>query len=69
MSSIKVDKGILLIECIICFFLMLVFSSIFNGIAIILNTDGLWVGIMTYVASATAIIIYVTKVNKRTVAY
>ena len=69
MGSTKVNKGILLIEIIICFFLMLVFDSVFSGIAGILKTDGLWVGIMAYFASATAIIVNVTKVKKKTAAY
>lgn len=69
MGSTKVNKGILLIEIIICFFLMLVFDSVFSGIADILKTDGLWVGIMAYFASATVIMVYVTKVKKKTMAY
>lgn len=59
----------LTIEIAASFILMAVFSTIFNRIAIISNTDGLWVGILSYLLSALAIILYVINIEKKPASY
>lgn len=58
-----------LIEIIACFFLMSIVGAIFNKIADILNSDGLWVGILIYLISAIVIVLYVEKIEKKPIIY
>lgn len=69
MKSCTSKRIRILFEITICFFLMLVFSSVFSGLASILKTDGLWVGIIAYLVTAAVIILYITKVEKRPISY
>lgn len=69
MKSCTSKRIRILFEITICFFLMLVFSSVFSELANILKTDGLWVGIIAYLVTAAVIILYITKVEKRPISY
>jgi len=48
---------------------MTIVGAVFNKIADILNADGLWVGILTYLSSAAVIVMYVVKVEKKPISY
>jgi len=48
---------------------MTILGAVFNGIADILNADGLWVGILTYLSSAAVIVLYVVKIEKKPISY
>lgn len=59
----------LTIEIAASFFLMTVFSPLFNWITKTLNIDGLWSGILSYFLSTMIIVLYVTKVEKKSISY
>lgn len=61
-------KAKLLIEIAACFFLMPVISAVITGVADIINADGLWVGILSYLITAVVIILYVAKVEKKSIS-
>lgn len=69
MNVLSSKKPRLLIEIIACFFLMAILGAVYNRIADILNADGLWVGILTYLSSAAVIVLYVVKIEKKPIAY
>ncbi len=48
---------------------MTILGAVFNRIADILNADGLWVGILTYLMSAVVIVLYVVKIEKKPISY
>ncbi|HBF65753.1 MAG TPA: hypothetical protein DDW34_08435 [Clostridium sp.] len=69
MNVLSSKKPRLLIEIIACFCLMTILGAVFNRIADILNADGLWVGILTYLMSAVVIVLYVVKIEKKPISY
>lgn len=69
MNALSSKKPRLLIEIITCFCLMTILGAIFNRIADVLNADGLWVGILTYLMSAVVIVQYVVKIEKKPISY
>lgn len=69
MNAFISKKFRLTIEIAASFILMAVFSTFFNWLAIISNTDGLWVGILSYLLSALAIVLYVINIEKKPVSY
>jgi len=48
---------------------MTILGAVFNRIADILNADGLWVGILTYLSAAAVIVLYVVKIEKKPISY
>lgn len=69
MKVLSSKKPRLLIEIIACFYLMAILGAVFNRIADILNADGLWVGVLTYLISAAVIVLYVVKIEKKPISY
>lgn len=69
MNVLSSKKLRLLIEIIACFCLMTILGAVFNRIADILNADGLWVGILTYLSAAAVIVLYVVKIEKKPISY
>lgn len=69
MNVLSSKKPRLLIEIIACFCLMTILGAVFNRVADILNADGLWVGILTYLISAAVIVLYVVKIEKKPISY
>lgn len=64
--SLKIQLGA---EIIIGFCLIMVFHYLITGIASLYHIDGLWIGVLTYLGTGLAIVLYVIKADKRSLAY
>lgn len=58
-------KKRIIIEIVLCCLLMFIVGPIFNRVSNMLNTDSLWMGVLTYAFVAIPILLYVSRVEKK----